>query len=303
MNLRQLRYFCEIVESGSSAQAAARLYVAATAVSAQLSQLEGELGGELFDRSRRPMELTALGRHFYPRAKELLTNAARLCEETQAIAAGQRGWLAIGFARSAMFSIVPNAVRRFREASPEVEIELLYRPSEQQPTELLTGRIQLGISRFVGSFDRVDGLTYTPLFEDPFVVALPCDHRLARRKVLKPGELDDVPFISYPRVPQTHYAEDTFALLRKAGGNPVPAYHADEINLALGMVASGLGFCLVGRSACEGSRSDISFVRLAGLPEVATIVAVTRASEENRIVSAFVSALNTHPLAQNVDQE
>ena len=50
MNLRQLRYFCEIVEAGSAVAAAARLHVAPTALSMQLGQLEEDLGGELFNR-------------------------------------------------------------------------------------------------------------------------------------------------------------------------------------------------------------------------------------------------------------
>ncbi|RQR23277.1 hypothetical protein DIE22_37270 [Burkholderia sp. Bp9142] len=126
------------------------------------------------------------------------------------------------------------------------------------------------------------------------MVALPADHRLARRKILKAEHLDDVPFIPFPRIPQTHYDEDTFSLLRRAGGNPVPSYHANEINIALGMVASGLGFSLVGRSVCEGCRRDVAFVRLANFPEVAKIMAVTRSREESRIVSSFVASLGTY---------
>ena len=49
MNLRQLRYFCEVVEAGSARLAAERLYVAPTAISMQLAQLEDTLGGRLFD--------------------------------------------------------------------------------------------------------------------------------------------------------------------------------------------------------------------------------------------------------------
>jgi DNA-binding transcriptional LysR family regulator len=76
MNLRQIRYFCTVVEAGSAVLAAETLFVAPTAISMQLAQLEDHLGGELFDRSRRPMELTSLGKYFYPRAKELLSHAA-----------------------------------------------------------------------------------------------------------------------------------------------------------------------------------------------------------------------------------
>ena len=105
MNLRQLKYFCEVVEARSAAHAAERLFVAPTAISMQLSQLEQHVGGLLFDRARRPMELTPLGRFFYPRAKELLSQARRLDDEVRGIAVGNRGWLGVGFIRSTLFSV------------------------------------------------------------------------------------------------------------------------------------------------------------------------------------------------------
>src|SRR5881394_246102 len=124
MNLRQLRYFCEVVETGSAVRAARRLFVAQTAISMQLAQLEETLGGALFDRSRRPMELTALGKFFYPRARELLIEDRRLEEEARGLAAGKRGWLGVGFVRSVIYSVLPDAVRAFREAYPEVQLDL-----------------------------------------------------------------------------------------------------------------------------------------------------------------------------------
>src|SRR3954452_11274358 len=114
MNLRQIRYLCEVVEAGSATAAAARLHVAPTAISMQLAQLEDTLGGELFDRSRRPMEPTALGRFLHPRAKELLLTAARLEDDARAVAAGRIGWLAVGYTRSSIFSVLPSAVRGFK---------------------------------------------------------------------------------------------------------------------------------------------------------------------------------------------
>lgn len=291
MNLKQLRYFCEIVRTGSSVQAAAGLFIAPTALSMQLSQLEGELGGELFDRAHRPMELTPLGRHFYPRAKELITAAERLKEETQGIAAGQRGWLAVGFTRSSMFSVLPRAIRRFKSKFTDVRLELLPMQSEQQAPELLAGRIQIGVSRFLGTYDQVDGLDYRSIARDPFVVALPRGHALSRRKSIRAAELDETPYIVYPKVPQSHYAEDVSALLRGAGASASAMYYAEEIHIALGMVASGLGYCLVGRSVCEGSRGDVMFVPVIDLQGAGEVVAVTKAPVVGKAVEAFVEAL------------
>jgi DNA-binding transcriptional LysR family regulator len=291
MNLRQVRYFCEVVDSGSAAAAADRLHVAPTAISMQLAQLEADFGGELFDRSRRPMELTALGRHFYPRAKELLTNARRLEEEVRSVAAGKSGSLPIGYTRSSIFSILPAAVRAFRATHPKVQIELIELLSEHQNPQVLNGRLQIGISRYIGLPEPVEGLTFTALLDEPFVAALPASHVLARRKSVKVRELAPTPLICYPKDPESRFASQTIALLVGAGIQPLVGYEANEIHTALGMVASGLGYCLVGRSVSKGNRADLAFVHLADLPATAKVVAVTKTAETSKVVASFVQTL------------
>lgn len=291
MNLRQMRYLCEVVDAGSAAAAAARLHVAPTAISMQLAQLESELGGAMFDRSRRPMELTALGRYFHPRAKSLLVAAKRLEEETRSVAAGHSGALAIGYTRSAIFSILPRAIRTFRAEHPGVKIELITLLSEHQYEQLLNGRIQIGISRYLGPVDAAEGLNFRSLLHDPFVAALPRAHPLAKRKAVRAAELNADPFITYPKDPQSRFAEQSLAALRGAGGQSDVAHEANDIHTALGMVASGLGYCLVGRSVSEGNRDDIAFVRVTDIRDTAEVVAVTKLGESSKLVSSFVDTL------------
>lgn len=291
MNLRQMRYLCEVVDAGSAAAAAARLHVAPTAISMQLAQLESELGGAMFDRSRRPMELTALGRYFHPRAKSLLAAAKRLEDETRSVAAGHSGALAIGYTRSAIFSILPRAIRTFRAEHPGVKIELITLLSEHQYEQLLNGRIQIGISRYLGPVDAAEGLNFRSLLHDPFVAALPRAHPLAKRKAVRAAELNADPFITYPKDPQSRFAEQSLAALRGAGGQSDVAHEANDIHTALGMVASGLGYCLVGRSVSEGNRDDIAFVRVTDIRDTAEVVAVTKLGESSKLVSSFVDTL------------
>lgn len=291
MNLRQLRYFCEIVEAGSAVAAAARLHVAPTALSMQLAQLEGDLGGALFDRSHRPMELTALGRYFHPRAKLLLAETKHLQEEARAVAAGTSGVLAVGYTRSTIFSILPNAIRDFRGSHAKVKVEILSMLSEHQHVELQSGRIQVGVSRYLGPVEPVDGLEFMHLLDDPFVVALPLSHALAKRKSLRAEDLNAAGLITYPKDPQSRFAEHSVALLRSAGGQSPVAYEATDIHTALGMTASHLGFCLVGRSVSLGSRSDLAFVPIPKMQDQAAVFAVTKTGESSKVVAAFVEAL------------
>jgi LysR family transcriptional regulator, benzoate and cis,cis-muconate-responsive activator of ben and cat genes len=291
MNLRQLRYFCEIVEAGSAVAAAARLHVAPTALSMQLGQLEGDLGGELFDRSRRPMELTALGRYFHPRAKLLLAETQHLHEEARAVAAGESGVLAVGYTRSTIFSILPDAIRAFRAGHSKVKVEILSMLSEHQHVELQSGRIQVGVSRYLGPVEPVEGLEFKHLLDDPFVVALPATHPLAKRRALRASDLHAVGLITYPKDPQSRFAEHSVALLRSSGVQSPVAYEAADIHTALGMAASHLGFCLVGRSVSRGSRSDLAFVPLPELKDQAAVYTVTKGGESSKVVRAFVDAL------------
>jgi len=291
MNLRQLRYFCEVVEAGSAVAAAGRLHVAPTAISMQIAQLEEEFGGELFDRSRRPMTLTLLGQYFHPRAKELLADSRRLLDEAQAVAAGKTGVLALGYTRSTIFSIIPRTIRAFHKTHPYVKVELLAALSEHQHALLQEGRIQIGVSRYLGAVELPEDLESTQLLEDPFVVTFPTGHALLRRKSVPVATLRDEPLITYPKDPQSNFAQHTIDLLRNGGVTPRVAYEANDLHTALAMVASGLGYCLVGRSVSEGSRSDIAFRPVTGLRDTATVMAVTRRGDRNKVVASFVETL------------
>ncbi|WP_322063403.1 LysR family transcriptional regulator [Paraburkholderia sp. J63] len=291
MNLRQLRYFCAIVESGSAALAAQALFVAPTAISMQLAQLEGDLGGDLFDRSRRPMELTSLGQYLYPRAKELLSNAKRLDDEVKGIAQGKRGWIGIGFVRSANFSLLPDSVRRFRKACPDVHLDLVEVLTEYQPEKLLQKRIDIGISRFIGPFERHPELDYTLIYDDPFVAAIPLDSSLAEQKSVTAAALSAQPFILYPKDARSPFGQQMLTALQLAGGDPVVGYEAVETHTALALVAAGLGVTMVGQSIAKNNRKDVRFLRISDVKLTTTLVVVTRKDDESRTVEAFRSAV------------
>jgi LysR family transcriptional regulator, benzoate and cis,cis-muconate-responsive activator of ben and cat genes len=291
MNLRQIRYFCEVVEAGSAAHAAERLCVAPTAISMQLAQLEAHLGGELFDRARRPMELTSLGHFFYPRAKELLMQTARLGDEARGIATGSHGWLGIGFARSITFSILPRAIRMFRAAFPYVQLDLVEALSEYQPAQLRQGRIDVGISRFIGEAAVPSDLCHAVTLADPLVAALPVGHQLAAQSSLSAAELATLPFIQYPKDPKSPFGLQIVALLKAAGAEPDVAYGAVEIYTALSLVGAGLGATLVGRSIAENNRSDVAFIPVRDLQVGTTVVGVTRAGETSKLVAEFLDIL------------
>lgn len=295
MNFRQLRYFCEVVDSGTLAWAAERLFVAPTAISMQIAQLEEGLGGELFDRSVKPMALTALGKFFLPRARELLALGQRAEQDTRDMASGKRGWLGIGFVRSLLYSVVPDAVRTFRLNHPDVKVELIEMLSEQQPAQLRNGRIQIGLSRLTRTIEPGADMRHTALFEDPFVAAVPTHHPLAKRRTTNLAALTELPLISYPKDPYSMFAHHVLSVLDTAGVRPTLGHEAIEIHTALRLVASGLGFALVGASVAAIEQSGVTFVGLPELQATTTVLAVTRADENSMLVSSMMSTLTSLP--------
>ena len=298
MNLRALRYFCEVVETESANLAASRLHVVPAAVSMQIAQLEEQLGGKLFDRATRPMKLTPLGRFLYPKARALLSDTQRMFEEAKELSLGRSGWLSIGFTRSTIFSVLPDAVRAMKASAPKVRIDLTEILTEHQGEALRNSLIHVGLARTIGPFVSEDDLECIPLFSEPLLAALPSVDPLARRKVLNPRDLNDASFISYPKDPNSSFARHTLQALEAAGVRPRIGYEAKEIHTALGLVAAGLGFTLVGKSVADSNRSDIRFLPVRGVKTMANVFAIRRKGVAHQLADVFLDIASMQSLTR-----
>jgi LysR family transcriptional regulator, benzoate and cis,cis-muconate-responsive activator of ben and cat genes len=291
LNLRQLRYFCEVVDAGSARAAASKLFVAPTAISMQLAQLEDALGGPLLDRTSRPMSLTPLGEFVYPKARELLSAATRLEREARGMAAGKLGWLGIGFTRSVIFSILPEAVRFMQAEFPEVRIDLLEILTEDQPASLRSGAIHLGVARVIGDFTMEPDLLYSELLDDPLVAAVPIQHALSTKNAVTACELEGLPYITYPGNAGSQFSRQVLSLLAAAGSKPRIGHEAKEIHTALSLVAAGLGATVVGRSVAINNRTDIKFLPITDVEVHSRVIAVRKADSDHGLSASFLEIL------------
>jgi len=131
-DLRVLRSFVVIAEEGSLSRAAARLHISQPPLSQQIKQLEEELGCTLLARTRRRVELTPAGSAFLRDARAMLAELDVAASTARAIDAGQAGVLRVNFVGSALLSVVPGTVQRFRRARPGVEVEVRERSTIEQ---------------------------------------------------------------------------------------------------------------------------------------------------------------------------
>ena len=147
MELRQLRYFVAVAEELHFRRAAERLHISQPPLSQQIRALEDELGFALLVRTRRRVELTPAGAAFLRDARAILAELDGAVAAARRIDAGQTGRLRINFVGSALLSIVPGTVERFRRSRPGVALELRERATVDQLRAVRAGVADVGLVR------------------------------------------------------------------------------------------------------------------------------------------------------------
>src|SRR3954462_892992 len=125
MELRHLRYFIAVAEEGHITRAAERLDMQKPPLSQQIKAMERELDVQLFRRKARGVELTDAGRALLDDARTILSHLDRAFDRTRRTARGEQGRMSVGVTPTCMYHpFVPQVVRAFREAFPQVLLNL-----------------------------------------------------------------------------------------------------------------------------------------------------------------------------------
>lgn len=289
MNLRLLRAFLVLAHERNFSRAAERLHIAQPALSQQMRSLEEQLGVALFDRARRPVGLTEAGAFLVPEARRLLEAWEATERGVWEIASGFRGWLAIGFTRSSMYSVLPPALRAFHAAHPRVDLQLTEMVTEEQEDALLERRIHVGIGR---QPEGVAGCVSRVLLRERIVAVLPADHPAAAGDAVRLLDLRGTPLILYPPAPEAHFARYVESLYRDAGLVPDVAHRTHEIQTAVALAAAGLGVTFVGESVARLGRPDVVYRPLKDVGDAwSTLEATYREADDSPHLRAFLACL------------
>jgi DNA-binding transcriptional LysR family regulator len=170
MELRHLRYFAAVAETGNLSRAAEKLFIAQPPLSVQIRQLEEELGQALFTRHPKGVRLTAAGQALLPEARYLVDRAARVVEVVRQAGKGPSGNLSVGFVPSASSTVLPVLVRQLRRLHAGVNLELREMISSEQIDALVAGHIDAGIARTPTRHPRLAVASRMP---DAFCLAVP----------------------------------------------------------------------------------------------------------------------------------
>ncbi len=285
MELRQLRYFVAVAEELHFRRAAERLHVSQPPVSQQIRALEEEMGCRLLARTRRRVELTAAGEAFLRDARAILGELEGAVGAARRIDAGQTGRLRINFVGSALLSIVPAAVQRFRAARPEVEIELRERSTVEQLRAVSAAVVDLALVRPPIEVDPE--LRIEIVVRERTVAALPVDHKLARLRRIPVRRRAAEPLVLFPRAQAPGFHDLLVSSLATADSPPRIVQYAPEMTTIIGLVAAGIGFSLVPASVARLTLDGVTYRSVTGAPG-AELAAVTRADHDSPLLRTFI---------------
>lgn len=292
ISTRQLRYFVEIADSGSFSAAAERLFVAQSALSRQIKELESQLQTPLFERTARQPRLTAAGEAFYPRARNLLSELLKASDLATQVGQGQLGTLRLSHSSTVpMSGALLQGISTWLERCPGVSMDIVKLSSEAQLEEIVEGRLDVGLLRLPVLRQR-EGVRVVPWYTEPLALAVPAGHPLARgNAAVELMQLKDEAFISIPHPQRGGLSYLSAELCMRAGFFPKAARVMSRKTTQLQLVQAGFGIALLPKSMQDIAPPNVQFLPLAD-PDCDSTVALACAQAPNALVEQFCQTLH-----------
>lgn len=264
MELRQLRCLLAVADTLHFGRAAQNMKMLPASLGRHIKNLEEHLGGRLLVRTTRNVALTEAGQEFVIAAREIVARADRLEATFRERTQQQGAVLRIGVIDSAAAGLMPQLLPRLKEALPDVAFEMKEQKTIRLLPRILTGSLDVAIVRPPDVPDA--RLEFRHLFSESLVVAMPEDHALADKPVLRVQDMVDEPLIVPDRRSRPHSHDLTMKLFLEAGLSARVAQIAEEKQTIVSLVSTGVGLAIVPKWVSRLGIRGVKFTALA-LPD------------------------------------
>ena len=299
MELRHLRYFMAVGEEQHFGRAAQRLRVAQPALSRQIQDLEKELGFKLFDRLPRGVKISEAGKLYLKEARQILEYVSEAALRARRVAAGQSGTLRIGFVESISWhGVVPDSLRQLRERQPDVELQLRPLSSLEQIEAVQAGRLDAGFVFTIANIARE--LAQLEVAVLHLVLAVPKGHALTRLRRLRLRDLNDAPFIWFPRRESPRYYDRLMQECYR-GGLKTPHIIQEAVNEAtiLSLVSCRMGVAFVSNATRWRCPQGVELLPVVDLNLPLPFALVWRKDNGSPLLAKFVADVQDLPTVQS----
>ncbi|HNQ27495.1 MAG TPA: LysR substrate-binding domain-containing protein [Aquaticitalea sp.] len=187
MTITQLHYVLAIAEHKNFTKAAEKCFVTQPTLSTQIQKLEEELDVLIFDRSKKPIELTEVGRKIVHQARNIVNESDRI----QDIVDQQKGFIGgefrLGIIPTVMPTLLPMFLKAFIKKYPKVKLKIEELTTEDIIQRINDGHLDAGIAATPLENEHIKE---RPLYYEPFVGYIPKEHRLGQKPKIDVDDLD-----------------------------------------------------------------------------------------------------------------
>jgi LysR family hca operon transcriptional activator len=289
MELRHLRYFVAVADSGNLTVAAQRmLHTSQPSLSRQIRDLEDEVGTPLLTRRARGVDLTPAGRAFLDHARSVLSQIEAASEAARRAVRPAKPCFAMGFLTGHELTWMPEALRILRDELPNLDVMISSQYSPLLADGLSQGKID---AAFLRRERGVPELAYRVLVKEPLMVVLPSNHRLAALKSIGPRDLVGEPFVTVSNTaPVLRVVIDNY--LKRSKIDITPAHEADHLSMGMSLIASTGGVGLLPAYAQNFLPSSVTSRPLKGDVPTVDLVLGYRKSNPSPILKILLSRLD-----------
>jgi DNA-binding transcriptional LysR family regulator len=259
MELRQLKYFVAVAEELHFGRAAKRAHIAQPPFSQQIKSLEEDVGAKLLERNSRNVRLTAEGQYFYEQAVSILEKIDLTASTVGRMAKGETGRVKVGFMEIAMDSLVPEAIRAFRNKYSDVSILISQLGAIVQLKRIRSGDLDVGFSTVF--MHGMEGLESLRLFSKKHVLAVPDDHSFTHKKKLTLKDIAKEKLIMFPRTGQPDLYDSMMEAFSKRELVPIISQEVSGLSGAAALISSGMGVAFLPDNS-HVSRKGITLIPL-----------------------------------------
>ncbi|VVE40674.1 LysR family transcriptional regulator [Pandoraea terrigena] len=246
LNLRDIRAFIAVAQTGSFTRAAARLHLSQPALTVQIRRLEETVGVRLFDRNSRNVALTATGRELLPLLQKSLHDMEHVLIDARALGDGSSGTVRIACLPTFAASVLPELIQQVKVTVPCAGFHVRDAVAGVVETLVRNEEVDIGLTGGELSDAEVDVL-YAGA--DHLVAVLPAGHALARRKRVSLTDLASVPLVLTAQGTSVRAVVDS--AFSSGGCTPEIACEPTYMMTAVAMVRAGLGVTILPASARE----------------------------------------------------
>lgn len=284
MNIRDLEYFAAVAEAGHFGRAAEKCFVSQPTLSGQLRKLEEELGVALFERNAKGARLTAAGETLLTHARGILDQSRRLAEAARALRDPRSGPLHVGVIPTLAPYLMPLVVPFTRKLHPKLEMFLSEMRTRDLLRALADGQIEAGLLAL--PFDQ-SGMESETILTEPFFLAVPAGHALARKTALR---LEDLEGLSLYLLEEGHCLKDqALEVCSAAGAREYSHFRGTSLETLRQMIGTGNGMTLMPGLAVRSAVAPSGTVRYIPFREPSPNRKIALAWRKGSARAAFLS--------------